>query len=168
MTSPIPLIALAVAGCLLVAAPVGAPSSKRLVFNTTNSAPLGFYWLGDDEPRPGDLALVQPPRRLAAWMAKRGYLPSNVPLIKRVAAVEGHLVCIRSGVVSIDGSPVGALLQKDRVGRALPVSGLCRRLKADEVFFLNGEPRSLDSRYFGPLSRRCVVGRLTPLWTWVR
>jgi conjugative transfer signal peptidase TraF len=168
MTGRIPLTATAVAGCLLVAAPVVTPSSKRLVLNTTNSAPLGFYWLGDDEPRLGDLALVQPPPRLAAWMAKRGYLPSNVPLIKRVAALGGDLVCIRSGVVSIGGAQVGIVLHEDRLGRALPSSTLCRRLQADEIFFLNGEPRSLDSRYFGPLSRRCVVGRLTPLRTWER
>lgn len=162
------LVGTIVAGCLLVAAPLALPSCKRLIFNTTNSAPLGFYWLGDNQPRLGDLALVRPPHDLAAWMAKRRYLPSNVPLIKRVAAVEGQFVCVRGGVVSIDGAQVGVVLRKDRLGRALTASAVCRRLAAGDTFFLNGEPRSLDSRYFGPLSRRFVLGRLTPLWTWER
>jgi type IV secretory pathway protease TraF len=80
--------------------------AKRLIFNTTASAPLGFYWLADDRSV-GDLALVRPPLSLARWMAIRGYLPLNVPLIKHVAAVGGQSVCGRGGmVIRIDGRVV--------------------------------------------------------------
>jgi type IV secretory pathway protease TraF len=54
----------------------------------------------------GDLALVRPPPALARWMAIRGYLPLNVPLIKHVAAVGGQWVCGRGGVIRIDGRVV--------------------------------------------------------------
>jgi conjugative transfer signal peptidase TraF len=162
------VITLAAAGCALALAPLVTTLDRRLVYNATRSAPVGFYWLGSNPPRVGDLALVRPPPHLARWMASRRYLPLNVPLIKRVAAVEGQAVCIRSGVVKIDGVGVGVALERDLIGRRLTPSVVCRRMGQDEVFLLNAAPRSLDGRYFGPLSRRCVIGRLTPLWTWER
>jgi type IV secretory pathway protease TraF len=92
-----------------------------------------------------------------------------VPLIKHVGAVAGQSICARGGVVWIDDRAVAGTLKRDLVGRPLAASTVCRRLVTGEVFLLNAEaPRSLDGRYFGPLSRDCVVGRLHPLWTWDR
>jgi conjugative transfer signal peptidase TraF len=162
------VIVVAAVGCLLATAPMVLPSAKRLVFNTTSSVPIGFYWLADRQSGAGDLALIRPPHDLARWMAARRYLPLNVPLIKRIAAVDGQFVCVREGVVTVDGVRLGEVLARDRLGRPLTAASVCRRLAADEVFLLNATPRSLDGRYFGPLPRRCVVGRLTPLWTWAR
>ncbi|PIB92600.1 S26 family signal peptidase [Caulobacter sp. FWC2] len=168
MTARSRVIAAAAVGCALVLAPLVMRPGPRLVYNATSSAPVGFYWHGTRPPRVGDLALVRPPPPLARWMASRHYLPLNVPLIKRIAAVEGQAVCIQSGVVTIDGVDVGIALRRDLLGRRLTPSVLCRRLGPDEIFLLNSAPRSLDGRYFGPLSRRCVLGRVTPLWTWGR
>lgn len=156
-------------GCLLLGFGGPVQPTKRLVLNTTASAPLGFYWLVDRAPGPGELALVYPPPRLAHWMAVRGYLPLHVPLIKRVAAAEGQTVCGVGRQVMIDGRPVAAILDRDRLGRPLVGIEGCRRLTSSEVFLLNREaPRSLDGRYFGPLPRQAVVGRLHPLWIWGR
>jgi conjugative transfer signal peptidase TraF len=155
-------------GCGLVAAPSVLPLEKRLILNGTNSAPLGFYWLSSSQPTVGDLALVRPPSGLARWMALRGYLPLNVPLIKRLVAAEGQFVCVRARVVTIDGARAGVALQRDRLGRALHPTTVCRPLEEEEVFLLNADPRSLDGRYFGPMSRASIAGRLTPLWTWER
>ncbi|ENZ81618.1 MULTISPECIES: S26 family signal peptidase [Caulobacter] len=162
------IVAAMVTSCALVVAPVVAAFEKRLILNTTASAPLGFYWLDGRAPRAGDLALVRPPMDLARWMASRRYLPLNVPLIKRIAAVKGQSVCIQAGVVHIDGVAVARVLDRDRLGRTLTASTLCRHLGPGEIFLLNADPRSLDGRYFGPLPRQTVVGRLTPLWTWER
>lgn len=157
------------AACLLLSADWLLQPAKRLIFNTTASAPLGFYWLAADEPVAGDLALVRPPLSLARWMAIRGYLPLNVPLIKHVAAVGGQSVCGRGGLVRIDGRVVAKSLHRDHRGRPLAAYSGCRTLRAEEVFLLNPDaPRSLDGRYFGPLPRHCVAGRLRPLWTWER
>ena len=157
------------AACLLLLAGWLFPSAKRLIFNTTASAPLGFYWLADSKPSVGDLALVHPPQSLARWMAIRGYLPLNVPLIKHVAAVGGQSVCGRDGLIRIDSRVVARSLHRDHLGRPLAAYSGCRTLRAGEVFLLNPDaPRSLDGRYFGPLPRHCVVGRLRPLWTWER
>lgn len=155
-----------VACCLLAS----VPSERRtpmIVFNTTTSAPVGFYRIDQPPPQVGDLVVVRPPPELASWMAARRYLPRNVPLIKYIAALGGQHVCGREGRVLIDGQRAAVTLPKDRLGRRLhPFEG-CRRLQADEVFLLNAEaPHSLDGRYFGPLPSASVVGRATPLWTW--
>lgn len=155
--------------CAVLATGVVLAPTKRLVLNTTASAPLGFYWLAHETPAVGELAMVRPPSDLARWLAVRGYLPVNVPLIKHVAAVGDQSVCARGKAVAIDGRVVGKILDRDLVGRPLRASGTCRRLGEDEVFLLNPDaPRSLDGRYFGPLPRDCVIGRLHPLWTWGR
>jgi len=154
------------AACLLLAiTPTARP--PRLVFNTTASAPLGFYLVDAGAPTVGDIVVVRPPRDLALWMAGRGYLPSNVPLIKRVAASGGQTVCGQQGQVSIDGVSVAITLPNDRLGRRLaPFTG-CVQLADGDVFLLNtGMPDSFDGRYFGPLPRDAVVGRATAIWTW--
>lgn len=157
------------AACLLLSAGWLFQPTKRLIFNTTASAPLGFYWLAANEPAVGDLALVRPPQSLARWMAIRGYLPLNVPLIKHVAAVGGQSVCGRGGLIRIDGRAVAKSLRRDHLGRPLAAYSGCRTLRADEVLLLNPDaPRGLDGRYFGPLPRHCVAGSLRPLWTWGR
>jgi conjugative transfer signal peptidase TraF len=155
--------------CALLAAGWALSPVKRVILNTTASAPLGFYWLADDRSKVGDLALVRPPPGLARWMAVRGYLPLNVPLIKHVAAVSGQRVCVRDGMVIIDGRTVGKVLTRDLIGRPLVAARICRPLRAGEVFLLNADaPRSLDGRYFGPLTLASIAGRLQPLWTWER
>ncbi len=43
----------------------------------------------------------------------------------------------------------------------------CRPLTDCEIFLLNENVvASFDGRYFGPISRIAVFGRLRPLWTW--
>ncbi|KRA67042.1 peptidase [Caulobacter sp. Root656] len=158
-------IGVAAAGCLLVGLGDRDRRAPRLLFNTTASAPVGFYWIDQRPPRLGDWVVVRPPADLALWMAQRGYLPASVPLLKRLAAAEGQTVCGQGGGLFIDGRLVAVARDQDRWGRRLhPVVG-CHRLDDGEVFLLNADaPRSLDGRYFGPLPRATIVGRAAPLW----
>lgn len=168
MTPPsgLNVAAVGLIGCmaLALATPERPP---RVLFNTTLSAPIGFYLVSPGRYRVGDLVAVAPPPALARWLAARRYLPANVPLLKRVAAVEGQLVCGKDGDLSIDGRWVARAKPSDRWGRPLPRFSECRRLIDDEVFFVNADaPTSLDSRYFGPLPARGVIGAARPVWTW--
>ncbi len=161
--------ALAAAGCLLLAMSSGARAPTKLLFNTTVSAPIGFYSVSQTTPMVGDLVVIDPPGSLAAWMARRGYLPLHVPLLKVVAAAGGAHVCGAAGIIMIDHAVVGRALDRDRWGRRLSPFKGCRTLQTDEVFLFNaGSVASLDSRYFGPLDRRQIVGVAHPLWTWER
>lgn len=155
------------AACLCIGLGTRERIAPRLLFNTTASAPLGFYLLTPGRYARGELAAVRPPRELASWLARRGYLPANVPLLKEIAATAGQIVCGQDGRISIDGVPLARMQDRDRRGRPLPQFHGCRVLVAGEVFLLNPRaPASLDSRYFGPVPAEGVIGGARPLWTW--
>jgi conjugative transfer signal peptidase TraF len=139
----------------------------RVVWNASASAPIGLYRIQPDRDPPlGTLVAVAPPQRLGRWMAARGYLGENVPLLKHVAAKAGQRVCRVGSVVTVESRPVAVALIHDRAGRPLPVWRGCRTLGADELLLLNpAHPDSLDGRYFGPLHASTVLGRAAPILT---
>ena len=146
----------------------------RLTYNPSDSVAVGWYRIDPFDPRTASLprplsvdsiVLVPLPATAAALAAQRGYLPTRVPLLKRVGAVAPQHVCIVAGQVRIDGVPAAAALPADRLGRQLPSLPLCRRLEPGELFLLSvTNPASFDSRYFGPISASAVIGVAHPVW----
>jgi conjugative transfer signal peptidase TraF len=164
MTARIALAAFTVAAALLQL--IGGTAPKLLVWNASASVPRGLYVL--DAARPlhvGELVSVTPPPFLAAFMASRDYVPRGVPLLKRIAALGGQMVCREGVAITIDGRSRAIARTRDSRGRPLPVWHGCHRLRAGDVFLLNAVPDSFDGRYFGVLSGRTITGRATPLWT---
>ncbi|WP_302409656.1 S26 family signal peptidase [Comamonas kerstersii] len=144
--------------------------AAHVVYNPSDSVPVGWYRIerAGSPPRPlsvGSIVLARLPADVAALAAQRGYLPSHVPLLKRVGAVAPQHVCIVAGQVRIDGVPVAAVLPADRLGRPLPSWPHCRPLAEGEVFLLSTtNPASFDSRYFGPIQASAVIGIAQPLY----
>ena len=138
----------------------------RLVYNPSDSVPIGWYRIGSsDALHVGAIVLTTLPPDVAALAAQRRYLPARVPLLKRVGAVAPQHVCVFDALVWIDGVPVAAVLDADRLGRPLPSWPHCRRLEAGELFLLSStNPVSFDSRYFGPVRAAAVIGVAHPLW----
>ena len=138
----------------------------RLVYNPSDSVPIGWYRIGSsDALHVGAIVLTTLPPDVAALAAQRRYLPARVPLLKRVGAVAPQHVCVFDALVWIDGVPVAAVLAADRLGRPLPSWPHCRRLEAGELFLLSStNPVSFDSRYFGPVRAAAVIGGAHPLW----
>jgi conjugative transfer signal peptidase TraF len=161
-----PLIGM-VAALGLMAAPIIGRPTVEVTYNATRSAPLGFYRV---EPagfiRPGDRVLSRLPPPVAAFAARRDYLPATVPVLKTVAAIHGSSVCRRGRVLRIDGRVVGQARRRDGAGRPLPSWSGCRRLGEGEVLLLAGPADSFDGRYFGPTSSALILGRVRPVWTW--
>lgn len=154
----------------LFAALFGAVAARapqpRLIWNASASMPVGLYRIDVGRAAAtGDLVLIEPPDAVAALLAARGYLPRGVPLLKRVAATDGALVCRTGSFVTIDGFGAARARARDRLGRPLPRWLGCRRLQRGEVFLLGAAPDSFDSRYFGALPARAVIGTAHPLLT---
>jgi conjugative transfer signal peptidase TraF len=160
-------IAATIVAAVSVTATTGAKPKPRLVWNVSESAPIGLYRVRSaSEPFAGDLVVAYPPEALADFLAEQGYLSPAIPLIKRVLAVAGQTVCRNELLVTVDGRPMGAARHRDRKGRLLPVWQGCRVVAAGEVFLMNRDaPDSLDGRYFGPLPVDTIAGRAEPLWT---
>ena len=60
-----------------------------LLWNASASAPVGLYRVMSGAPiQRGDMVLVRTPDSVRDLAAERGYLPLNVPLVKRVAALD--------------------------------------------------------------------------------
>ena len=140
--------------------------APRLIWNASASVPIGLYAVHPAGTlRTGELLVLTPPEPLATFLDARRYLPTGVPLLKHVAALPGQAVCRAGDTISIDGITVGAALDRDHLGRSLPVWQGCRVIAAGEVFLMNRQSvASLDGRYFGPLPTTTIVGRADPIW----
>jgi conjugative transfer signal peptidase TraF len=155
-----------------VAALIGAvgltvvvPLRPMLVWNASASAPIGLY--GVTAPhglRVRDMVIAHLP---AAWRGladTRRYLPSTVPLVKRVAAAPGDTVCAAGQEIFVNGRWVAARRIADGAGRPMPSWTGCATLRDGALFLMTDNPDSFDGRYFGPTSHADIVGKAHLLW----
>jgi conjugative transfer signal peptidase TraF len=160
MKIPGPMIGMLL-GLVAVLASAYATPALRLVFNPSDSAPRGWYAVRPMDPvRRGDYIVARLPQDVAMFAAERGYVPSSIPVLKRVAAVSEQHVCLHSGLVYVDGVAIASTLDRDGIGRPLTAWQHCRWLLAGELFLMNSTAQaSFDSRYFGPIDASFVRGR---------
>jgi conjugative transfer signal peptidase TraF len=160
-----------------VVAMFGAPAlllialnAAHLAFNVSDSMPIGLYQV---EPvtrpvRAGDIVEVCPPSDADRLAVSRHYLLRNGPcsrgsiyLVKMVAAVGGDSVEARGDAIIVNGKalPNSATLAVDRAGRPLPhVPRRTYRLAPGQLWLWTPNPRSWDSRYYGPVPEANVAG----------
>ena len=151
------------AGSIALGATIAVPPHPRLVWNASASAPVGLYRVTPDAPlRAGDMVIAWVPAEARIIAARRHYLPANVPLVKRVAAVAGDTICAVGPVISINGVPVAERRRFDGARRVLPWWQGCAILRVGELFLLMDDASdSFDGRYFGPTGPADVIGRAT-------
>jgi conjugative transfer signal peptidase TraF len=137
-----------------------------LVWNSSASAPIGLYAVAPpDHVRAGEMVIAWTPEPARSLAAERRYLPSNVPLVKRVGAARGDRVCAVGEAVWFNGRHVAARREVDGQGRPMPWWTDCHDLAEGEYFLLMESADSFDGRYFGITRREDLVGRAVPLWT---
>lgn len=155
--------------CLITAAAVGG---YRL--NLTPSEPLGL-WRIEKLNRPvkaGDLVFICPPATALFEEARwRGYLRWGLcsgglaPLIKTVAALPGQHVGIGCHVV-IDGRSLAASVVRKADGEGRAITPYPGGIVPPKHFYLHSSfASSYDSRYFGPLPDRGLLGLARPILT---
>lgn len=155
---------MAVAGvCLLIFASFFEPQN-RLIWNRTDSAPIGLYWVNDTPISPGNWGVVSAKSDAAQWAERQGYVGKAWPLIKQIMAVPGDEICRVDGVISVNGMIMGRAKDIDSRGRSLPVWAGCQVLSETEVFLMNPHPDSLDGRYFGATDLSDLDGVAALIW----
>ena len=102
-------------------------------------------------PKRGDVVVVAVP-------------DSPVPLIKRVVGLPGETVEISNGKIKIynDKHPNGMLINETSyLDQDFTANSQTVTLKMDEYYVLgDNRSSSLDSRFFGPVNKSYVVGRV--------
>ena len=155
------LLAALGATAMLGAASLGGP---WVLWNRTDSEPLGVYTRSLQPPAIGRLIAFRAPAAAFPYADGRMAYLRRVPILKQIAAAEGDLVCVRDGVLAINGRPTAPVYARDPRGRALPQWNGCRRLGVTEYFVYSDRiPNSFDSRYYGPVPGDQVLGVYSPV-----
>jgi conjugative transfer signal peptidase TraF len=143
--------------------------------NLTPSEPMGLWRIFplDRSLRGGDLIFICPPLTETMHEARtRGYLRYGLcaggiaPLIKTVAATPGQIINIGDDV-RIDGRKLARskLMPRDARGRIIkPYRGGV--VLPGTVYLHSDFPGSFDSRYFGPLPVKNILGLAGEVWTY--
>jgi len=132
-----------------------------LRLNVSPSVPLGLYRLHrvPDHLDRGMLVVVPVPASVQAWQSRW------LPLLKPVAGRPGDVVCIQEDGLWINARWYGPVLTA-AAGLPLPRIRGCFSVGPSEVVLASAAPRSLDSRYFGPVLIADLSAMATPLLTW--
>lgn len=160
----------AAAGLTLLSAAIGftilAPPRPLLVWNASASTPLGLYSVGAPERlEVGDYVIARLPAPVRELASRRRYLPGNVPLVKRVAAVPGDQVCALGRQIFINGRLAAERRIADGQGRSMPWWNGCTTLRNSAHFLLIADaPASFDGRYFGPTPPDLIIGKAHLIW----
>ena len=135
-----------------------------LLWNQTESAPKGLYWLTKNEITINSWAVVSADASSTKWISANRYLASGWPMIKRVRGRAGDRVCRQGLEIFINNEVAASALDVDSMGQKLPDWQGCLTLNEDEIFLLNDHPRSLDGRYFGPTRQEDLDGSARLVW----
>ena len=164
---------IAVAAAVLIAA---GNAFGILISNTDSAAPAGVYRIAGKKIERGELVAGCLPIAGARKSLARGYLrtggcPGDAePVDKMVGALPGDVVDIEPGWVAVNGRRFSdsATASHDSPGRPLSHVAWGRRTVGAKQIWLFGfnDPRSWDSRYFGPVPLSNVRGDLKPVITW--
>ena len=159
-------IAVIGSGIALLGLTMAYPPAPRLVWNASASAPIGLYAVTPGAPiEPSDMVIARVPDPWRMMAAQRRYIPANVPLVKRVAAVAGVEVCALGHEIFVNGKRVVERRVADADGRPIGWWSGCVRLRSRQLFLLMpGNLASFDGRYFGVTEGDLVVGKASLLW----
>ena len=132
---------------------------SRLVWNFTDSMPVGLYRKSEDQISKHSLVLLN----------NDGYFLRDNNLLKEVIAVAGDIVSVTREGIYINGQkyPGTAAVTSDSHGNTLKQSKLTEYLlKKDELLvFGNSSSKSFDSRYFGIVKSNEVIATVKPILT---
>ncbi len=165
-------VAISVATYLAAALAILYIIPTHFIFNRSESMPLGIYRITGTPITRASIVGACIPEPYATLVRTRGYVESGRciggirPVMKYVAAIAGDSVEIRLNGLFINGEsvPNTRILLIDPLGRAVPHQTGIYVLRPGEFWLLsNHVSGSLDSRYFGPVTK--ILGVVEPVLT---
>jgi conjugative transfer signal peptidase TraF len=166
-------------GLGIIAASLGAAmllTYQNLRINLSPSMPYGLWWISENkEPKRGDFVTLCLPGEAGALAFERGYIgqggcpDSHEALLKPVAAVGGDVVRVTADGVTVNGVALAnsAPFRSDTEGRAMSsIPPGQYVVDVGMIWVIAGhDPRSYDSRYFGPIATATITGTARALLT---
>jgi len=140
-----------------------------LRYNTTESLPVGFYWMTKHKPSVGDVVVFCPDSQPIFSMAYgRGYIEKGIcpsgygQIFKKILAAKNDVLTVDAGGVYVNGQrvPNSQPAEQDLMANPLPqYRPKNYRLKDGEFFLMSSyHPLSFDSRYFGLVRESQIEG----------
>jgi len=156
------VLAMTAIGLVFLAAKPFINPLPLVIWNASESVPIGWYVIAKRQPMIGEIAVIKPADWVQLYASSRGYLPQNVWLLKPIYAIHPSIICRFGLHIFVNGKQVAKAMIADKMHRVLPVWEGCKLLKPTQYFVLGRHRDSFDSRYFGPIEKHQVVGIAFP------
>lgn len=131
--------------------------SDVVIYNASSSMPPGIYVRMNSPIVRHSIVTVRARDVALNYATARRFTDANDRFLKRVAALDGDVVCALGPLVTINHELTLQRRTVDSVGRALPTWSGCRRLDA-QVFLIGDTADSFDGRYWGPVASEQIEG----------
>lgn len=166
-------------GLAIVAACLGVAmilTAQNLRLNLSTSMPKGLWWVtADSQPRRGDFVTICLPGDAGRLALARGYITRGMcadelePILKPVVAVAGDVVIVSEVGIKVNDVVLtnSAPFLNDTEGRPMTVFPTGQYVVEPGMIWVvaGHDPRSYDSRYFGPVETAAVTGTARAVWT---
>jgi conjugative transfer signal peptidase TraF len=131
--------------------------SDVVIYNASPSMPQGIYVRMHAPIVRHSIVTVRARDVAPNYAAARRFTDANDRFLKRVAALDGDLVCALGPLVTVNHELTLQRRTVDNAGRALPTWSGCRRLDG-QVFLIGDTSDSFDGRYWGPVASEQIEG----------
>lgn len=162
-----PTRAVALGGFLIFALCLGigfvavSALSDVVIYNASPSMPQGIYVRMHSPIVRQSIVTVRARDVALNYATARRFTDANDRFLKRVAALDGDVVCAFGPLVTINHELTLQRRTVDSVGRTLPTWSGCRRLHG-QVFLIGDTADSFDGRYWGPTDTANIEGVWRP------
>ncbi len=131
--------------------------SDVVIYNASPSMPQGVYVRMHSPIVRHSIVTVRARDVALNYAAARRFTDPNDRFLKRVAALDGDVVCALGPLVTVNHELTLQRRTVDNAGRALPTWSGCRRLDG-QVFLIGDTADSFDGRYWGPVASEQIEG----------